>query len=394
MTLNLTVNSDGSGGEPSTNSTFARFTDLSGNGNHLTKLDTGAIYRTGAGANFIWPDSAPETSKSAFRMTGLSIPSQNFSGGMAIDCISANSNPLVDLADSSSPPSVNFIISALTDRIYGTIDTVTGRPGRKMVITWRGNASNTIVRIDGAEFTGTALTNTTLTTINLGRFENGGNRSPCRYYEVVIYDTDIGSSMVSELETSLRTNVGSYDANYTVATLGDSLSMGYAQTTLLTPYDYVTNRSNSRWYLFNAAGSGIVGGSNITAANMAALKGSTEGVCCLWIGTNNITPGVHTGATVEAALASYAGTLKSAGCKVIVCTLQHFPYSNAERINFNTLVKANYLTYADAIVKLDEVVGLDDATNTTYYQSDQLHLKDAGIALAGAAIQTAFAALA
>jgi lysophospholipase L1-like esterase len=256
-----------------------------------------------------------------------------------------------------------------------------------MVVTWRSNGSDVIVRVNGQQYNlGSAFSSFTVTSMRLCRWR-------MRAYEFVVCNTDIGATNLTNLEGFLTQAIGTSDTTRTVALLGDSITAAYTSQTFVPWHDpsYVTNRSGSLWYTFGGDGVTIAS-PGITAANLASLNGATEAVVILYIGTNDIIAG-QTGAQAESNISTYCTTLKNAGCKVLVCTLQAFVTNNAERLNLNTLLKANYATYASGIIKLDEAAQLSDSTNTTYFAPDGIHLVDGGLAVVGGLAQTALAAL-
>ena len=256
--------------------------------------------------------------------------------------------------------------------------------GRKCVITWRSNGTNFIFGINGQrQSIATPISPAAMTRVHLAVF-NGGLPAPIRYYEGLVYNSDLGAAAQTQIETYLTSNIGSADSTRTVAIFGDSLGLGTGSNFLITPFDplYVSNRSSSLWYSFCGGGC-LLQIPSIAASDLAALKGANEGVVIVWIGTNDILTNGQSGATTESRLNTYCTTLKNAGCKVIVTTLSAFVTNNTERVAYNTAMKANFASYANAIVRLDEQANLSDSTNTTFFEADGVHLTDAGYAIAG-----------
>jgi lysophospholipase L1-like esterase len=405
----MTVNHDGTGGLPGNNGTIGRVTDRGPNAKHLSQVTAPnrPIFRTGLAANFRYPIGEAGLDRSSLRNIDMVINSRNFSGGAIYDLSGAYQSPLIVL--DIEPPANLFDIfagqgSGAPGGQYlgyfaggGALPTAVPHRGRKYVMTWRSNSSNLIIRALGSEFSTTALANQTLTFFLLASF-GGGNPKPMRCYECVIYNEDIGADNIQRLEDHLQGIAGAPDPTRTVVVYGDSMSMGCGSILNKPWHDigYITNRSGHTWYNFAADG-GYLNPPHVSAADVAALKGSNEGLVVLWIGTNDIINN-RPPATLEAELAAYCGTLKAAGCKVIVCTLQAMihainPDLNVDVPAFNALVKANYTGYADAIVKLDEASQLSDPTNSTYYVVDQVHLKDAGHAVVASLINAAMVSL-
>jgi lysophospholipase L1-like esterase len=108
-----------------------------------------------------------------------------------------------------------------------------------------------------------------------------------------------------------------------------------------------------------------------------------------WGGTNDLYFGA-TGAELIALAQTWLTARKSAGWKVVSFTMT--PRSNGptpatfeeHRQTFNTWLRANWATYAHAIVDLgaDARIGDDgDETDLTYYNADRVHMSDAGYAV-------------
>lgn len=393
----LKVNSDGTGGSVSSGGTVGRWEDRSGNGNHVSQSTANIrpVFRTGDGVSFFW---ATDTTTRQARLTNPSIdaiPRTNCSGGFVYGGLCcANAAPIVDLGSSELAFNTGVNSTSRFMRYFNGaahVNTLLVTSGRKCVVTWRSNGSDLVIRVNGSEYSlGSALGSVDMTRLNIGTF-NGGAPRPIRVYEVVVFDEDIGSSGLLGLELYLRSNIGGYDTQNTVLWYGDSLSCGVGSETGVSVQDYVTNRQNHLWYIFAADG-GYIFAPHITAVQSAALKGSTEGVVVLWAGTNDINSGARTGAQCAADLKAYSDTCRAAGCKVVVCTLQDFPNNNSERLACNAQIATDSASY-DAIADLAAATELDDCTDTTYFTSDQVHLKDAGFAVVGGLIQTAMSGI-
>jgi lysophospholipase L1-like esterase len=113
----------------------------------------------------------------------------------------------------------------------------------------------------------------------------------------------------------------------------------------------------------------------------------------LWIGTNDIITNSRTGAQVEGDIQLFISNLTGTP-KIVICTLQAFTPNNTLRQDLNTLLKANFGSYANVLVKLDEASELSNSANATYFQADGVHLTDAGYAVVGGLVQTGLAGLA
>lgn len=396
----LKVNSDGTGGAVASTGTVGRWEDRSGNGNHLsqTTANLRPIYRAGEGLNFFAATNGTTRTARYQTQTVDAVPRAGCAGGFVVDPFACGGSPIVDLTGGAASLAFNFGAGAGSDSRFiryfnGVGHTSSGLipSGRKCVITWRSNGADFIVRVNGAEYSlGSALGAADMTSMNVSTY-NGGLPTSLRLFESVIYDYDIGASALSQLEAYLRSNAGTYDSTRTVCWYGDSLSCATGSETGKRIQDYITNRSGSLWYSFSAGGAFIFA-PHVTAANLAALKGSNEGIAVIWIGTNDINPGTKTGLQTAASIKAYSDTLRTAGMKVVVCTLQKFPNNDAERLACNAQIATDASHY-DAIADLAADARLSDHTNTTYYTSDQVHLMDAGYAVAGGIIQAAMASI-
>lgn len=101
-------------------------------------------------------------------------------------------------------------------------------------------------------------------------------------------------------------------------------------------------------------------------------------------GINDLAGGA-TATTVYGSLTAYCNTLKALGFIVIVTTLQaqnRGAPAETERISFNSTLRANF-TFADILVDFAADSRFDTPakyTNTTFYQSDQIHWTAVGAA--------------
>jgi lysophospholipase L1-like esterase len=106
-----------------------------------------------------------------------------------------------------------------------------------------------------------------------------------------------------------------------------------------------------------------------------------------------------TGAQAYANLVTYANTVRALGIKLVICTViaRDLAGDPADLMNtripdYNTLLRANYASISDAFCDLAASPLFDtraDASNTTYYQTDKLHLTAAGEDAIEALITTA-----
>lgn len=123
-------------------------------------------------------------------------------------------------------------------------------------------------------------------------------------------------------------------------------------------------------------------------------------VSIVWAGTNDLFAGA-TGATTYSRLLTYCAERRAAGWKVIVLTAT--PRSDtgtaagydAERLAFNSSVRTNWATFADALVDIGNTTNYanaGDELNTTYF-GDKVHLTNTGRTAVASMIVTALAGL-
>lgn len=180
-----------------------------------------------------------------------------------------------------------------------------------------------------------------------------------------------------------------------VVCVGDSLTYGAGSSTGNT-YPQQLAALNTFATVSNQGISGVsVTQLFSTAAVVDAIYNANKlNVCVVWCGTNdlylNLASGI--GATTFAALSTYCQARRAAGFKVIVVDMIARNVStnqslfNTERASFNSLLANGYKSFADAFVSLSSQATLSDYSNTTYFQNDGVHLKDAGYAIVAAAV--------
>lgn len=378
----------------------ARIDDKSGNGNNLLRFSstTAPLWDGDSALNFFW---ATNTTTRIANMTNAAtdaVTRDAMSGAVVFDPLGCTAAPIFDLGTSQFSIVVgNGTANANNYLAYifnGTafVSTTIAHRGRKNILTWRNNGTNLYITLNGTSVALTALSAASMTRTFLGTF-NGGSPKGCRIYEAISISSDIGATNQAALGSALSAAHGyAPDTTKTVMCVGDSLTAGVGSEKGIRPSDYVTNRSGSLWYVIGNDGGFIYTATSPSAANATAMKGSSEGIYHLWLGTNDINSGARTGLQTAANLKAYSDTVRAGGGKVIVYTLQDFPNNEAERLACNAQIAVDAASY-DAIVDLAAITELSDCTNTTYFTSDQVHLKDAGYALVGAAAQAAQAAI-
>lgn len=122
-----------------------------------------------------------------------------------------------------------------------------------------------------------------------------------------------------------------------------------------------------------------------TVVDTAKMQGGYQNnILVVWIGTNDMAVDGTDGVPLEADLAAYCAARRNNGWKVIVLTA--IDRQNAglpgdfqtQRAAFNAAVVSNWAAYADALVDVAADTRLDDATDTTYFAADKIHLNATG----------------
>ena len=179
--------------------------------------------------------------------------------------------------------------------------------------------------------------------------------------------------------------------------LGDSRTIGVGDGT---GQAYSLNYPNR---LMSLVGSGFYknfGISGDQVANISARATSSvipsytpnkgKNIVIIWGGTNDLQNTSTSGADLAIAYGNVSQTLRNAGFKTIICTEIDRASSglrsdyNTRKNDLNAYHLANWTNYADRIVNFANQPLLTSpgaATNTTYFDPDALHIKDAGCQL-------------
>lgn len=182
--------------------------------------------------------------------------------------------------------------------------------------------------------------------------------------------------------------------------VGDSLTNGLRGTAL---HDYPAVLKATLGAGYDVMTFGVTGkrlDDILTDAAMVDASLSSERttqICVLWAGGNDIDGGVAA-ATVYGNLTTFVtGRLTAGWDHVVVLTaLDRAQYDEAQRTQwgiFNTSIKNGAETGGYTVVDVAGNANLDDFTDTTYFDADQVHLTDAGYAVVAGMVATAVAAL-
>lgn len=106
-----------------------------------------------------------------------------------------------------------------------------------------------------------------------------------------------------------------------------------------------------------------------------------------WEGTNDIFNLPNRGDTAYTRMVAYCEAARTQGYKVLVLTM--LPYGSYEGVEtqrgiYNTLLRNNWSAFADGLcdIALNDTIGIAGSqNNSTYYNADLTHLKDAGYSI-------------
>lgn len=122
-----------------------------------------------------------------------------------------------------------------------------------------------------------------------------------------------------------------------------------------------------------------------------ATLGSGRNTLVYWMGTNDISS--STGAQVYAAYASYCATARANGWRVVAVTMlpRNTGGNETNRTDFNTLLRAGWSGFADALADVDACSAINTVALTAgrYYESDRIHLSEEGNRLVAPIFQQA-----
>lgn len=247
-----------------------------------------------------------------------------------------------------------------------------------------------------------------LTSPNMAHFYVGGNNTDeCDAYftEVVWFDDVTDEATLWQVtKNNYQTSCMEYE-NF-IFFHGDSISSGIYPTSG-NEWMEVAHKSlgTERWHTYGQGG--------LTAASAVATfpyyyrfgleeymnPTSKSRVAVIFLGTNDIASGAAFGTTVYNSVVELARSYKDVGFGAVIA-LTMLPRTETgvvsrvhatERATFNTLLKANTTDF-DLVVDLSTNPNLEDETNSTYFQADEIHLTTAGAAEIASTYQAALTA--
>ncbi len=229
--------------------------------------------------------------------------------------------------------------------------------------------------------------------LTIGNYDGGGFNWPGYIAEFLLYKRNLSDTEHTLIEGYLRNK---YALNWGAKPLyifeGDSLTTGYRSSggeysSTSYPAVMIASLGASTHDYFNYA---VLGSSlaNVSARQAVdfSFYGSNRAAnkFIVWTGRNELSTGTS-GATEYSALVTYMNSVRAAGFKAYVLTaLPATDFSapeETERLAYNSSIVSNWATFADGLVDVAADSRLQTFTNATYFDSDQIHLVDAGYAV-------------
>jgi lysophospholipase L1-like esterase len=224
------------------------------------------------------------------------------------------------------------------------------------------------------------------------------------YYAILIYDAALGASEIADVYAWAAANYSVGQTNTVqLAFTGDSITSGTGANTGM---DYPIQVGRLRDWDFDGINIGHPGqglpalNTNDTAqldTGYDATEYSTAQIVIVTIGTNNLAQG-DSAASILTNLQTYVTDRHTAGWDVLVGTITpQAGITGAEetaRISLNTSIRDNTGSWHEGVVDFDGDSRLQDETDTTYFDADQIHPNATGYGvMAGIASAAITAAL-
>lgn len=241
---------------------------------------------------------------------------------------------------------------------------------------------------------------------------NGGQATDGEYFGFYYIGQDFAAQDVATVETQLIADFFTFtDANLTFE--GDSLTKGYPLTGApdnadTYPNQLATALESSTGITWNATNVAEVAEQTSTMLSQQADQvlqirdeWRAHDIFVLWAGTNNIAADATGGTAITSTLSDITDMCQNAfDAGFVTYVLNMIPREDNDNVNpqfetdrasFNSGLAAAVSGLA-TVVDVAAATELSDPTNTTYFQSDKVHLKAAGNAIVAAAVQAAIEA--
>ncbi len=171
---------------------------------------------------------------------------------------------------------------------------------------------------------------------------------------------------------------------------GDSLTEGYPD---VTPPPTSFASRNPTATVSNVSTGGHAVGTHMIPDAAAQVDFRFNGAlpwnwAILWGGTNDMVNEGRSAITTHGFVQTWCQARKAAGFRVAVCNcIRRVDLSEVTRSSYNSLLLANWRTYADAFVDLAAV--LDDwTTKPTLWQVDQIHITSTAASVVAQAVES------
>lgn len=184
---------------------------------------------------------------------------------------------------------------------------------------------------------------------------------------------------------------------------GDSLTSGFGVAAADAYPAQLQASLGATWAVRNmgVSGQSVVNMETDAATEIDVCYASdrSKNILVAWGGTNDMASFGSSAAQAYADFVTYCTNRRAAGWKVVAMTMiprEADATLETKRLTFNTSIRNNWATFADALVDLglDANIGLPGSqNNATYFQADTIHLKAAGMAIVSAAAATAVGSL-
>jgi lysophospholipase L1-like esterase len=250
----------------------------------------------------------------------------------------------------------------------------------RCMAAWVGGASNFKSALNNTIASTTLLAAGSVDMLTLGRvgsLPNGTILGAIK--DVIFYDREVTDS---ELQTTLWTYAQSRGAEAVTAKqvicVGDSITQGYGATLRNSWPNLLAASISNTVRVCARSGRTLTQLETDRAASLTPLIASGD-VCVVFGGTNDLASA--DAATTEARLNTLCTGLRGSGAKVVV--VKSLPRSGRDIAGLNTLIDANWTTYADELVDPYADARMNPVTSTYYFETppSSVHPNDAGYAV-------------
>lgn len=219
-------------------------------------------------------------------------------------------------------------------------------------------------------------------------------------YEFGLLKREMTADDITALETYYASRYRVMPSYGNLHIIGDSLTEG--QDCALCWPTRVDESIGLTWQQISEAQAGAFlsyWATNAAKSAAAYRSDRTKNIAVCFAGTNDLGSNGDTAAQVLTSLDTWATAMQGAGYTVLACTLIARDDSGwdatkeTRRTTYNSTLLANPATYhCNGVIDLAALSAFSNPSNTTYYQSDKLHLKDAAQAVIATAVQAAVVA--